>query len=90
MHLSNGHAIYAKTGAKPQRGFDSDYIEVSDINFDVKDFYNRGTNVSVPLRNLTARERSGLEIKEAHGTARVNSQDIQLDDFKLKTDSVAW
>ena len=85
LHLSNGHAIYAKTGAKPQRGFDSDYIEVSDINFDVKDFYNRGTNVSVPLRNLTARERSGLEIKEAHGTARVNSQDIQLDDFKLKT-----
>lgn len=85
IHLSNGHAIYAKTGARPKRGFDPDYIEVSDLNFGVKDFYNRGANVSVPLQNLTAHERSGLEIKEAHGTARVNSQDIQLDDFKLKT-----
>jgi len=85
VKLTNGHAIYAKTGAKPKKGFDSDYIEVNDVNFEVKDFYNRGTNVSVPLQNLTAKERSGLEIKESHGTARINSQDIQVDDFKIKT-----
>jgi hypothetical protein len=85
LRLTGGHAIYAKTGAKPKRGLDSDYIEVSDLDFAVKDFYNRGTNVMVPLQKLSARERSGLEIKDAHGTARVNSQDIQLDDFKLKT-----
>ena len=85
LRLNGGHFTYAKTGARPKKGLDTDYLEVSDVNLAVKDFYNRGTNVSVPLQSLTARERSGLEIKEAHGTAKVNSQDIQLDDFKLKT-----
>lgn len=85
VRLTGGHAIYAKTGAKPSRGLDSDYIEVSDVDFAVKDFYNRGNIVKVPLESLKARERGGLEIKDAHGTATVNSQDIKLDNFKVKT-----
>lgn len=85
VRLTGGHAIYAKTGAKPAKGFDNDYIEVSDVDFEVKDFYNRGSIVKVPLQKLKARERGGLEIKDAHGTAMVNSQNIQVEDFKVKT-----
>ncbi len=85
VRLMGGHAIYAKDGVKPGKGLDNDYLEVSDVDFAVKDFYNRGSIVKVPLQSLKARERGGLEIKDAHGTAMVNSQDIQLNDFKVKT-----
>ena len=85
LRLNGGHAIYALRDKRPGRCLDTDYIEVSDLNFGVNDFYNRGPIVMVPLQYLTAKERSGLEITEAHGTAKVNSQDIQAENFVLKT-----
>ena len=85
LRVNGAHVVYALKDKKPSRGLDTDYIEVSDLNLEVNDFYNRGPIVMVPLQNLTAKERSGLEIKEAHGTAKVNSQDIQLENFVLKT-----
>ena len=85
ISLTNASATYAVRGAKPGKGLDMDCIEVKDLNFGARDFYNRSDVVSVDLKNLSARERSGLEIKEAHGVAKVNSQDIQLNNFKVKT-----
>lgn len=85
LRLNGGHAIYALRDKRPGRGLDSDYLEVSDLNFGVDNFYNRGPVVMVPLQYLTAKERCGLEITEAHGTAKVNEQDIQVENFVLKT-----
>lgn len=85
LRLTGGHAIYALRDKKPARGLDPEYIEVSDLDFSVSNFYNRGPVVMVPLNNLTVKERCGLQITEAHGTAKVNSQDIQVENFVLKT-----
>ena len=85
ISLTNANANYAVKGIRPGKGLDMNYIEVKDLNFGARDFYNQQDVVSVDLKNLSARERCGLEIKEANGVARVNSQDIQLDNFKLKT-----
>jgi len=85
VSLKGGHLIYAERGKSPNPGLDMSYLEVSDLDFNVTDFYNRGTIVSVPINELKARERSGLEIKESHGTVNIDSEDIQVKDFALKT-----
>ncbi len=85
ISLKNANATYAKMGARPKKGLDMDYLEVKDLNFGARDFYNQGSVVSVDIKNLSAKERCGLEIKDAHGKAMVNSQDIQLRDIALKT-----
>ena len=86
LRLTNGHARYAlrdKQGGK--NGLDSDFIEVSDVNIAVDDFYNRGTNVVVPVKHLSAKERSGLQIKDASGTVKVDDLGVDLDGLKMKT-----
>lgn len=86
MRLTNSHARYAlrdkKDGAK---GLDTDCIEVSDLNLEVDDFYNRGTNVVVPVKHLSVKERSGLEVKDAHGTIKVDDLGVDLDSLRVKT-----
>ena len=83
--LRGGHAIYAVKGKTPGKGLDMGYVEVSDLDFDVTSFYNRGAIVSVPLNGLKAKERCGLEISDAHGKVDVSPQDIQVKDFSVKT-----
>ena len=87
VRLKGGHAIYAVAGKAPptSSGMDMNYIEVSDVKFAVDDFYNRGTSVKVPVMSLTARERGGLAINEASGTARIDDNAIDVQDFRLKT-----
>ena len=85
IRLNGGNVTYAQMGATPGRGLDMNYIHVKDLNFGARDFYNRESAVSVDVKNLSASERSGLEIKEGHGGVKVNSQDIRLNDFTLKT-----
>lgn len=85
IRLKGGHLIYAEKGRTPSNGLDMKYVEVSDLDFTITDFYNRGSAVSVPIKELRCKERGGLEIKEASGTARVNSQDIQVDNLKITT-----
>lgn len=83
--LKGSHAVYAEKGKTPGKGLDMSHVEVSDLDFTVTDFYNRGSIVSVPLKELRARERGGLEIRDAHGKVDVSSQDIQARDFTLQT-----
>ncbi|MBR6490579.1 MAG: hypothetical protein IKT03_08615, partial [Muribaculaceae bacterium] len=85
LSVKGGHLVYAEKGRKPANGLDMNYVEVSDLDFTVTDFYNRGSIVSVPIKDLKAKERGGLEIKQAQGTALVNSQDIQVKDFNVTT-----
>ena len=84
IRLSDCKATYAQVGSKPVKGLDMNNIQVKDLNFGARDFYNRGSAVSIDVKNLSATERSNLEIKDAHGKVNLNSQDIQLKDFVLK------
>lgn len=83
--MKGAHIVYAEKGKTPGHGLDMGHIEVSDVDFAVNDFYCRGSNVSVPIKELKARERGGLEITKAQGTVNVNSQDIQVEDFTVNT-----
>lgn len=86
VKLTNGKAHYAMRGKKGgKKGLDTDFIDVTDLNFEVADFYNRGTNTVVPVKHLSAKERSGLEIKDAKGTVKVDDLGVDLDSLKLKT-----
>lgn len=85
LSLKGGHAIYAQRGKTPGNGLDMNYIEVSDLDFTITNFYNRGAIVSVPIDEIKAKERGGLEICDAHGIVNVSPQDIQVKDFSLMT-----
>ena len=87
--VKGGHAIYAEKGKTPGNGLDMGHVEVRDLDFTVTDFYNRGSIVSVPIKELKAKERGGLEIADAHGKVDVSPQNIQVKDFTVKTKSSA-
>ena len=57
LTMKGGHAIYAEKGKTPGQGLDMSHVEVSDLDFTVTDFYNRGSIVSVPIKELKAKER---------------------------------
>ncbi|MBQ0114415.1 MAG: translocation/assembly module TamB domain-containing protein [Bacteroidales bacterium] len=84
--LSNSHAVYALSGAAPKRkGLDMDYIDVNRINVSIVDFYNRGTDIVVPLRQLALDERSGFSIKSTTGTIAMDDRGIDIDSLDLQT-----
>ena len=86
VKLTNANARYAlRDKTKGKNGLDTDMIEVRDLNLEVADFYNRGLNTVVPVKHLSAKERSGLEIKDAHGTVKVDDLGVDLDSLKLTT-----
>ena len=79
--------MYAQRDAKPKGtdGLDMNYIEVSDLDVEVNDFYNQGTNTVVPVKQLRAKERSGLHITEGSGTVTVDDLGIDVDKIHIKT-----
>lgn len=87
LRITGGHAVYAKKDAKGKgtKGLDTDYIEVSDLDVAVNDFYNRGSNTVVPVKELRAKERSGLQITEGNGTVILDDTGVDLDKLHVKT-----
>lgn len=87
LRITGGHAVYAQRDTKPKgtNGLDMNYIEVSDLDIEVNDFYNRGTNTVVPVKQLRAKERSGLQITEGSGTVTVDDLGVDVDKVHLKT-----
>lgn len=86
LRITGGHAVYAQRDTKPKgtNGLDMNYIEVSDLDIEVNDFYNRGTNTVVPVKQLRAKERSGLQITEGGGTVTVDDLGVDVDKVRIK------
>lgn len=85
VQLSRFSATYAVKGATPLPGFDASYIQVSDVNLLMRDFYNAGSSLNLPIASITAKERSGLEITSGSGTVAIDSTGLALRDFALTT-----
>lgn len=85
IELANLSALYAIKGMKPQPGFDANYIQVSDVNIGLKDFYNQSANLRLPITSISARERSGLQITSGEGLIALSEAGIALDKVKLST-----
>jgi len=79
-----GKATYAKSGTSPASGFDMNYIQLSDIELNVDSFYNRASEIRVPIV-FTARERCGLSI-HADGTFSMDSSMMNLRKFRIGTE----
>ena len=88
VRVSNSKGKYSQTGKKPNKPgttLDPDNIEVEDFNAAIDDFEMDGDNLKAPVKHLSGKERSGLEVKDASGTIDKNKNGLDLNDMKLKT-----
>ena len=88
VRLSNSKGRYAQTGKKPNKPgttLDPDNIEVEDVNAAIDDFEMDGDNLKVPVKHLSGKERSGLQVKDASGTVSKDKNGLDLNNMKLKT-----
>ena len=88
VRVKDSKGKYAQTGKKPNKPgttLDPDNIEVKDVNTDIDNFEYDGENLNVPVKHLSGKERSGLQVKDASGTVNKNKNGLDLNDVKLKT-----
>ncbi len=84
IRLKGSNATYAMNGAEPQPGFDFNYIKANEIAIEIDSFYNRATDIRVPLRSLHARERCGVQLN-AGGLFSMDSTAMRASDFLITT-----
>ena len=88
VRLTNSKGKYSQTGKKPNKPgttLDPENIEVEDVNASIDDFKYDGDNITVPVKHLSGKERSGLQVKDANGTVSKNKNGLDLNDMNLKT-----
>lgn len=84
IELNANRGLYALKGHKPTSGFDSNWIEVNDVTIQIDSFYNKGTAIRIPLKNLTAQERCGLQL-QADGLFELDTSKMAIRDFSVET-----
>lgn len=85
IDLTDFKGVYTIKGSRPLPGFDANYVDVSDVDVRMHDFYNEASTVVLPITSIKARERCGLQITEGSGTFRLDSIGMRLADFKVRT-----
>lgn len=84
LRLTARSALYAARGAVPARGFDPAYISGRDIVVEIDSFYNRGTDIRVPLRRFDAVERCGVAL-HADGLFSMDAEAMRASGFSIET-----
>lgn len=85
LQLKNSSGTYGLMHHIPQQGLDPDYIQLSGLNLGVNSFYNKGSEIKLKLQQLAFTERSGLSVLRTQGDFDMNSEQISLSGFSLKT-----
>lgn len=85
VQVKDFKALYAVKDARPLPGFDPSYLEFSDVNITLDNFYNEASTVRLPIAQIRANERSGLMVTEGQGTIAVDSTGLALQDVFLRT-----
>ena len=88
VRVNNSKGRYAQTGKKPNKPgttLDPDNIEVEDVNAAIDDFEYDGENLKVPVKHLSGKERSGLQVKDASGTVNKNKNGLDINNGRVKT-----
>jgi len=83
--LADFEALYGVKGMKPMKGFDPNYIHVSELNLGLSDFFNKASSIRLPIYKISANERSGLAITSGHGIVSVDSVGLSIEDFHINT-----
>ncbi len=85
VELRENQALYAQPDYTPQEGLDFSYLSLSHIDLTIDSLYNRGSEIRVPLQELSFIERSGLTVSHTEGTFAMDSAGIVLQQFTLNT-----
>ena len=88
VRLKDSKGKYGQTGKKPNKPgttLDPDNIEVEDVNAEIDDFEMDGDNLKVPVKHLSGKERSGLQVKDASGTVNKNKNGLDINNGRVKT-----
>ena len=88
VRVKDSKGKYGQTGKKPNKpgtSLDPDNIEVEDVNAAIDDFEMDGDNIKVPVKHLSGKERSGLQVKDASGTVTKNKNGLDIDKGRVKT-----
>lgn len=85
ISLSKGSALYAMRDAVPMPGFDINYIQVDDIDVAIDSFVNKGQDIALNIKNISATERCGMHLR-ADGAFKMDSTTISAHAFNISTD----
>ena len=86
--LNSSDALYAMSGAAPLPGLDLNCLKVNDVKIAIDSFYNKGTEIRLPLRTLSLVERCGLSLI-ASGTFQMDSATMNASRFNIRTNASA-
>lgn len=84
IDISDGSALYGVAGAVAFPGLDMNRLQLTSININVDSFYNRGAEIRVPLRRLTAHERCGIDL-HGQGLFVMDSVAMHAEHFEIST-----
>lgn len=84
IDLSSSKALYATSGIKPSIGMDLRYIAIDSLDLEVTNFYNKASDISIPITSLRAKERSGITMRGS-GEFAMQSGEMLFKNFDLAT-----
>lgn len=83
LDFDRSHALYTTAGTEPLPGLDFGYIEVSDLDLHLNNFYNQASTVLLPL-SLRGRERCGVSLA-IDGELGIDATALTFKDVRLST-----
>lgn len=86
IKLEKSEVSYQNLSQKPNtNGFDANYIELKDLTFDIQNLTSSPKQSSLQVKNLTFKDRSGLELQQLKTHVLFTPQKLALENFFLKT-----
>ena len=79
-------ALYALANVEPMPGLDFNYIQVDSLDLKIASFYNKASEISIPIRYFTAQERCGIRLY-GQGEFALDENAMYLRQFDVKTNN---
>ena len=83
--LSGSQAVYRVGAKRSVQGFNPSDLSVDGLALELADARYAGTDLSAVLRNVSFRERSGLELTAMQATVEADSATIRVPSLQLQT-----
>lgn len=77
-------ALYALGHVEPMPGLDFNYIQVDSLDLKIASFYNKASEISIPIRYFNAQERCGITL-QGQGEFALDGDAMYLREFDVRT-----
>lgn len=84
LTVDSATALYGIRDAVPQQGLDMSCLRLNHLNVDIDSFAMMGTDITIPVRNISGIERCGLSFA-IDGTLAMDSTKIDVSRLKINT-----